>query len=188
MGIKKMQGTPAHLEYVGPKERKYRKNCIYNNDNICYCSKAPSYMTKCVGQLHCGKFDDDKDSKEKLVIEKENLNSNYKYVLEEHDKIMKSKSKLNESLYTRKGQMGKPNEVAYDNGNLLIGKTFKLLSLRNKEEIIIYIVNLGEESSINRKYTMYSNFARALIGKKVGDEIRVKIGNGYLSYKIIGIK
>ncbi|WP_404989147.1 GreA/GreB family elongation factor [Clostridium culturomicium] len=35
---------------------------------------------------------------------------------------------------------------------------------------------------------MYSNFGRALIGKKVGDEIRVKVGNGYLSYKIIGIK
>lgn len=133
-----MQGTPAHLEYIGPKERKYRKNCIFNNDNICYCSKAPSYMTRCIGQLYCAKFDDDKDSKEKLVSEKENLSSNYKYVLEQHDKIMQRKSKLKGNSYTRKGQIGKPSKVVYDNGNSLIGKTFKLLSLKIKEEIIIY--------------------------------------------------
>lgn len=30
MGIREMQGTLAHLEYIGPRGRKRRKYCVYN--------------------------------------------------------------------------------------------------------------------------------------------------------------
>ncbi|SHF14345.1 Uncharacterised protein [Clostridium fallax] len=29
MGIREMQGTPAHIEYIGPKGGKRRSNCVY---------------------------------------------------------------------------------------------------------------------------------------------------------------
>lgn len=29
MAIKNMQGTPAHIEYIYPKEKEKKSNCIY---------------------------------------------------------------------------------------------------------------------------------------------------------------
>lgn len=51
MGIRSMQGTPAHLEYIGPHGKKARKSCVYYRDNICVCKTAQCFMMKCVGRL-----------------------------------------------------------------------------------------------------------------------------------------
>ena len=49
MGIRNMQGTPAFLEYIGPRGRKRRKSCAFYLNGICYCEKAASFRYRCVG-------------------------------------------------------------------------------------------------------------------------------------------
>lgn len=65
MGIKEMQGTPAYLEYIGPKGRKHRKKCIYNEGGICKCGKSNCYILKCVGRMYCKYYDDNCDNSSK---------------------------------------------------------------------------------------------------------------------------
>lgn len=76
MGIKSMQGTSAFLEYIGPKGRKYKSNCIYFKNGICKCTKIQTYLGKCVGRVQCGYFNEDKKLKTEIELEeKELLNS-----------------------------------------------------------------------------------------------------------------
>lgn len=69
-----MQGTPAHLEYIVPKDKKRKTDCIYYNKGICNNSKYQIYLGKCV-RLLCDHFDDDKEklakaNKDKNIYEK----------------------------------------------------------------------------------------------------------------------
>ena len=73
------------------------------------------------------------------------------------------------------------------NKHYLLGKTIKLKSLKMQENIVIKIVKPSEENYFYRRYSMDSNFARALRGKKVGDVIRVNVIKGYLAYEILSI-
>ena len=57
-----------------------------------------------------------------------------------------------------------------------------------QEDIIIKIVKSNEVSTVNRKYSIDSNFARALAWKSVGDIIRVNVVKGYLAFKILSIE
>ena len=57
-----------------------------------------------------------------------------------------------------------------------------------QEDIVIKIVKANEVSTINRKYSIDSNFARSLAGKSVGDVIRVNVVKGYLAFKILSIE
>ena len=57
MGIKRMQGTSAHFEYVRPKDGKRKSDCIYYNKGICNHSKCQTYLGKCIGRLYCSNFD-----------------------------------------------------------------------------------------------------------------------------------
>lgn len=155
MGIKSMQGTPAHLEYIGPHGRKYRTSCIYNQNKVCFCRKAQCYLNKCVGRLNCDKFDDRKG------------------------KITQSNEKI--------GNRKRENYNSQVKSNIL-GKKFKLKSLRTMEEIVIEIVGPNRVSTINRRYSVNSNFGRALQGKTVGDRVTVNITRKYLRYIIIDIK
>jgi len=56
-----------------------------------------------------------------------------------------------------------------------------------QENIVIKIVKPSEENYFYRRYSIDSNFARALRGKKVGDVIRVNVIKGYLAYEILSI-
>jgi hypothetical protein len=52
MEIREMQGTSAYLQYIGPKGRKRKKNCIYYTDNKCSNNKSQVYLMNCVGRMY----------------------------------------------------------------------------------------------------------------------------------------
>lgn len=192
MGIRRMQGTSAHIEYIGPRGKKYRKNCIYYHENICVCKKSQAFMVKCIGRLYCGQYDDDNSKKEEIKKYIEELIEECK-VISEKQKIEKEKyrnlDKRNKKKEKNREEYISKNTISLDNKkNYLLGKTIKLRSLKMQEDIVIKIVKANEVSTINRKYSIDSNFARSLAGKSVGDVIRVNVVKGYLAFKILSIE
>lgn len=191
MGIRGMQGTASHLEYIAPKGRKYRKDCIYYDKNICVCKTSQSYLMKCVGRFCCGKYEDSVEKKKQLEKEKEELFAYCKDIAkDEEEKKKKYKYLEKTSKKKKKTQIKLKSKDAINldsNKHYLLGKTIKLRSLKIQEDITIKIVKPNEESTFNRRYSLDSSFARALSGKAVGDVIRVNVVNGYLAYKILSI-
>lgn len=191
MGIRGMQGTASHLEYIAPKGRKYRKDCIYYEKNICVCKTSQSYLMKCVGRFCCGKYEDSVEKKKQLEKEKEELFAYCKDIAkDEEEKKKKYKYLEKTSKKKKKTQIKLKSKDAINldsNKHYLLGKTIKLRSLKMQEDITIKIVKPNEESTFNRRYSLDSSFARALSGKAVGDVIRVNVVNGYLAYKILSI-
>lgn len=191
MGIRGMQGTASHLEYIAPKGRKYRKDCIYYEKNICVCKTSQSYLMKCVGRFCCGKYEDSVEKKKQLEKEKEELFAYCKDIAkDEEEKKKKYKYLEKTSKKKKKTQIKLKSKDAINldsNKHYLLGKTIKLRSLKIQEDITIKIVKPNEESTFNRRYSLDSSFARALSGKAVGDVIRVNVVNGYLAYKILSI-
>lgn len=189
MGIRKMQGTSAHIEYIGPRGKKYRKNCIYYNENICICKKSQAFMAKCIGRLYCGQYDDDKSKKEEMKNYLENLIKDCELISEGEKLKNQRYGHLNKKKPKEREEYVSKNTISVDNKkNYLLGKTIKLRSLKMQEDITIKIVKPNEVSTINRKYSIDSNFARALAGKSVGDVIRVNVVKGYLAFKILSIE
>lgn len=191
MGIRGMQGTASHLEYIAPKGRKYRKDCIYYEKNMCVCKTSQSYLMKCVGRFCCGKYEDSVEKKKQLEKEKEELFAYCKDIAkDEEEKKKKYKYLEKTSKKKKKTQIKLKSKDAINldsNKHYLLGKTIKLRSLKMQEDITIKIVKPNEESTFNRRYSLDSSFARALSGKAVGDVIRVNVVNGYLAYKILSI-
>ena len=72
MGIRRMQGTSAYLEYIGPKGKKKKKNCIYYKDNQCRNIKSPIYLLNCIGRMLCHNYDDLKTEEKSNSDEYEN--------------------------------------------------------------------------------------------------------------------
>ena len=58
MGIKRMQGVSAELEYIGPRGRKRKKNCVFYFEGICKNAKINNYLCKCVGRMFCSTYTD----------------------------------------------------------------------------------------------------------------------------------
>lgn len=77
-----MQGTSAHLEYIGPKDRKYKKDCIYNKDNICTCGKTRIYLSKCAGRMICGFYEDSEKARKELELKKANILAEFEELVE----------------------------------------------------------------------------------------------------------
>ena len=92
MGIKKMQGTSAHLEYIVPKDKKRKTDCIYHNKGICNCSKYQTYLGKCVGRLYCDHFNDNKQA---LLAE-----DKHEYIFQNSKKV--TKKERNKELVNKK--------------------------------------------------------------------------------------
>ncbi|NOH17275.1 hypothetical protein [Clostridium cochlearium] len=76
--VRHMQGVPASLEYIRPKEIKRKEDCIYYENNICKNNKIQTYLFKCVGYKICVGYIDIypegfKDKKEKEKIRKQRI-------------------------------------------------------------------------------------------------------------------
>lgn len=57
MGVRKMQGVPAHLEVLVCKDKKRRHmmRCkfIIKSDKACDCSSSNYFQKRCGGSSHC---------------------------------------------------------------------------------------------------------------------------------------
>jgi transcription elongation factor GreA len=68
-----------------------------------------------------------------------------------------------------------------------IGSTVKLLDMTGEEEITYEIVGSHQANPFEKKISIESPVGKALMGKKKGDEISIKVRNGERKYKVLKI-
>lgn len=167
MGIRRMQGTSAYLEYIGPKGKKKKRNCIYYNDNKCSNTKSPIYLLNCIGRMYCNNYDDLKTDEKSNSDEYEtNVVYQRKYK-EENDRKNRSK-----------------NENAYLSRESLLNKDVILLDLDTNEVIDIRIVEEKDKDILSDKISIESPLGRALCRTSIGNEFEVVQGNSTIKYMI----
>lgn len=74
-----------------------------------------------------------------------------------------------------------------DNRTISLGNKVLIRDIETGEEMELKIVNPQEADIFENKVSVESPFARALIGKKAGDVVRVRAPRGIQRYKILGI-
>lgn len=73
-------------------------------------------------------------------------------------------------------------------GKVIFGATVELYNLDTEEKVIYQIVGEDEADVKNRKISVASPVARALMGKAEGDEIVVRAPGGDVGYEIKSVK
>ena len=71
---------------------------------------------------------------------------------------------------------------------VVFGAHVTLAELDDDEHVTYYIVGSEEADIANMKISIESPIARALIGKEVGDEVKVKTPKGIREFEIIQIE
>ncbi len=86
----------------------------------------------------------------------------------------------------KKARVVKNDEVS--DKTVSIGTTVRLKDLDNGEEFSYTIVGAAEADPLNEKISNESPIGKALLGHKVGDEVKVEVPSGILTYQILLIK
>ncbi len=73
-------------------------------------------------------------------------------------------------------------------GKVIFGTTVKLVNLDDDAESTYQIVGDDESDIKVNKISVYSPVARALIGKEIGDVVRVVTPNGDVEYEICSVE
>lgn len=73
-------------------------------------------------------------------------------------------------------------------GKAIFGSTIHIVNLTTDAETVYQIVGDDEANVKNGKISVSSPIARALIGKEVGDEIRVETPTGISEYEIVKVE
>jgi transcription elongation factor GreA len=71
-----------------------------------------------------------------------------------------------------------------NNGTVIFASTVKIINSETQEEIAYQIVGEDEANIKVGKISITSPIARALIGKHVGDEVKVQTPSGVVEYEI----
>lgn len=79
-----------------------------------------------------------------------------------------------------------PTHIKSD--KIVFGATVTIEDQENESEITYQIVGVDEADIKKHKIGITSPLARALIGKKKGDEVEVQAPKGILSYMVVSIK
>ncbi|MGR8947523.1 MAG: transcription elongation factor GreA [Gammaproteobacteria bacterium] len=74
------------------------------------------------------------------------------------------------------------------NGKVIFGSTVKLFNLNDESEVTYTIVGEDEADIKLGKISFGSPIARALIGKKQGDEVSVQTPGGLVDYDIVDVQ
>ena len=80
-----------------------------------------------------------------------------------------------------------PKEI-YAEGKVVFGSTVTLQDLDNEEEVVYQIVGEDEADIKQRKISVGSPIARALIGKEEGDVAEVQAPGGVREYEIVQVQ
>jgi transcription elongation factor GreA len=79
--------------------------------------------------------------------------------------------------------------TAEDSGNgIMTGSHVTVRDLETNEEIVYYIVGSQEANPMEQRISDESPFGRALLGRSVGDEVKINVPAGPLRFEIIAIK
>ena len=92
-------------------------------------------------------------------------------------------SKLEEALSTARII----DETKLDNSKIQIFSKVKLLNNKDKTTTEYTIVSESESNVKERKLSIKTPIASCLLGKKVGDQVEVKVPSGTMSFEIIEI-
>jgi transcription elongation factor GreA len=79
-----------------------------------------------------------------------------------------------------------PSTLSYS--HIVFGATVKLEDADSGQEVTYKIVGIDEADIAKNKISIASPIARALIGKKPGDEVKVTTPRGSANYEIRGIE
>ncbi len=74
-----------------------------------------------------------------------------------------------------------------DISTVSVGTTVKLFDVEFNEEIIYHIVGSSEADLLENKVSNESPVGSALIGKKIGEEVEVNVGEGTIVFKVLEI-
>ena len=80
-----------------------------------------------------------------------------------------------------------PKEI-HAEGKVVFGSTVTLEDLDNEEEVVYQIVGVDEADIKQRKISVGSPIARALIGKEEGDVAEVQAPGGVREYEIVQVQ
>ena len=80
-----------------------------------------------------------------------------------------------------------PKEI-HAEGKVVFGSTVTLEDLVNEEEVVYQIVGEDEADIKQRKISVGSPIARALIGKEEGDVAEVQAPGGVREYEIVQVQ
>jgi transcription elongation factor GreA len=75
-----------------------------------------------------------------------------------------------------------------NNGTVIFGVTVTLCNLETEEKLCYKIVGEDEADIKNKKISISSPVARALIGKAVGDEVEVRAPSGNITFEITAVE
>jgi transcription elongation factor GreA len=70
---------------------------------------------------------------------------------------------------------------------IVIGNTVRLLDVKGNEEITYEIVGSHQANPFEKRISVESPLGKALMGKKKGDEVYLKVRNGEMHYKVIKV-
>lgn len=79
-------------------------------------------------------------------------------------------------------------KIAGNKDKVVFGATVHLLDVDNNKQIVYQIVGDDEADIKHQKLSINSPVARALIGKKIGDEVVVKTPSGEIVYAIENVE
>ncbi|MBW2609164.1 MAG: transcription elongation factor GreA [Deltaproteobacteria bacterium] len=89
-----------------------------------------------------------------------------------------------------KSVIGKAEVIEVEEGpadNVVFGKTVLLYNFKTDEEVKYQLLGPYESEPENGRISVNSPLGQALIGKEVGDEIKVKTPGGVLEFEILEI-
>ena len=108
----------------------------------------------------------------------------------EYDSAKNEQAELEERIYKlenmiRKAKIIDDSDLAGD--QVTVGLTVKVLDIDEDEEEEFTIVGSTEADPFEGKSSNESLVGAALLGKRAGDEIRVEVPDGIVSYKVLEI-
>ncbi|MBN1595417.1 transcription elongation factor GreA [candidate division FCPU426 bacterium] len=110
-------------------------------------------------------------------------NAEYDAAKEEQAKLEFRISQLQEQL--AKAQVIDKTHIP--DGRVSQGQQVRVLDLQTQEEMEYYLVAPAESDFAKQRISVTSPIGKGLIGKKIGDEVEIKIPAGVKRYRIISI-
>ena len=112
-------------------------------------------------------------------------NAEYHAVREEQGFCEKRITEIEEKLF--KAEVIDITKIQ-NNQRIIFGSTFTIAAVKSKKELSYTIVGDHEADFKKNLISVSSPMARALIGKKVGETVRVSTPSGKIQYKIVSVK
>ena len=109
----------------------------------------------------------------------------------EYDAAKEEQAKLELRIGKLQEQLSKAQIIDKSNipeGKISIGQRVRLQDLNTQDEMEYFLVAQEEADFENNKISVTSPVGKGLVGKKVGDELEIRIPAGSKRYKVLSAK